>query len=79
MRSRDETSGLEAIRHRPTCSVEEAGRALGLGRQLAYRMAKRYLETEGAEGIPVIRFGRLLVVPVPRLLELLGSNHGDAA
>lgn len=62
---------LDALRSRSTCSVEEAGRALGLGRALAYKEARRYLETGGEQGLPVLQFGRLFIVPVPRLLKLL--------
>ena len=69
------TDALEALRGRSTCSVEEAGKALGIGRQLAYRMAARYLETRGAEGLPCLRFGRLLVVPVPKLFEMIGADR----
>lgn len=67
---------LEELRGRATCSVEEAGRALGIGRSSAYAQARLYLETKGAEGIPVLRFGRLLLVPVPKLLAMLGAGPG---
>lgn len=65
---------LDELRGRATCSVAEAGQALGLGRSLAYAEARRYLET--GEGLPVLKFGRLLLVPVPRLLALLGVDDG---
>lgn len=56
----------------PTISVEDAGRVLGVGRGLAYRMAR-------SGKLPTIRVGRLLRVPLPRLLEMLeGENPAGA-
>lgn len=55
---------------RPTLSVEEAGRVLGVGRGLAYRMAR-------SGKLPTIRVGRLLRVPLPRLLEMLEGPAGE--
>jgi excisionase family DNA binding protein len=52
---------------RRTVSVEEAGRMLGIGRQSAYAAARR-------GEIPTIRIGRLLLVPLARLHELLGVS-----
>jgi hypothetical protein len=59
---------------RPTVSVEEAGRACGLGRAKAYAEAARYEATGGIEGLPVLRFGRLLRVPTAELRRLLGID-----
>jgi hypothetical protein len=44
-------------------TVEEAAEILRIGRTLAYQQAARYEATGGAEGLPVIRIGRLLRVP----------------
>lgn len=56
----------------PTLSVERAGRLLGLCRRSAYKAA--------ANGeLPTLKFGRRLVVPTPRLLELLGVDAAAAA
>lgn len=52
---------------RLTCTVPEAGALLGIGRDSAYAAAER-------GEIPCIRIGRRLVVPVGRLLELLGVS-----
>ena len=53
---------------RLTVTVPEAAKALGIGRDSAYRAA--------ADGsLPTLRIGRRIVVPVPRLLELLGSGE----
>jgi excisionase family DNA binding protein len=49
----------------PTMSVERAAKLLGVSRSVAYRAA--------ASGqLPTITFGRRLLVPTFRLLEMLG-------
>jgi excisionase family DNA binding protein len=49
----------------PTISVERAAKLLGVSRSVAYRAA--------ATGeLPTITFGRRLLVPTFRLLEMLG-------
>lgn len=45
---------------------------LGIGRQSAYAAARR-------GEIPTIRIGRLLLVPLARLNELLGDREGDSS
>ncbi len=50
-----------------TVDVPIAGNVLGLSRDSAYEAARR-------GDIPTLRFGRRLVVPVPRLLELIGAS-----
>lgn len=52
-------------------TVPEAGRLLGIGRDAAYRAAER-------GELPTIRVGRRLVVPVPRLLALVGATTSDS-
>lgn len=59
-------------RERPTITVEEAGRLCGISRAVAYDEARRFLATDGAEGLPVIKFARRLVVPTSMLLAKLG-------
>jgi hypothetical protein len=45
----------------PTIDVERAGRVFfGFSRAKSYAEARRYEATGGAEGLPVIRFGRSL-------------------
>jgi excisionase family DNA binding protein len=53
----------------PTVSVEEAGRLLGLSRRSAYRAVER-------GELPVLRFGRRLLVPTAKLLVMLGVRSG---
>lgn len=52
---------------RATISVKEAGDILGIGRSAAYAAVR-------AGQIPALRIGRRLLVPVPRLLALLGND-----
>jgi len=55
--------------------VPTAGSILaGLGRDSAYRAAKA-----GKLGVPVIKVGRHLVVPVQPILDLLGLDGPDMA
>jgi hypothetical protein len=63
----DEIGQLPAV-----LSIEEAGRLLDMRRSAAYAAAER-------GEIPVLRFGRRLVVPTARLLNLLGleGKGGD--
>lgn len=48
----------------------EAGRALGLSRAVTYELA-----TQGAFPVPVLRFGRRLMVRRAELLEFLGIRE----
>ncbi len=50
--------------------VVTAGRALGVGRTTAYRLAR-----EGQFPCRVIRIGRALLVPTTELLALLGLDQ----
>lgn len=50
-------------------TVEEAADLLGIGRTLAYELVHRFIDSGGAEGIPVIRIGRCWRVPREELLE----------
>jgi hypothetical protein len=53
--------------------VEEAARVLRIGRTAAYQLAREFLATGGASGLPVIRYGRQLRVPRCRLEADLGG------
>ncbi len=60
------TLDIDDLRRRPTVSVEEAGRFLGVSRAYAYTMAR-----EGR--LPVIQLGtRRVRVPSAKLLAMLG-------
>lgn len=64
------------VRDRATITVEDAATLLGIGRGNAYQQARCFLAT--GEGLPVVRIGRRLLVPVPRLLRMLGVSEGRA-
>ena len=52
-------------------TVEEAAAFLRVSRGLGYQLAREYVATDGAAGLPVMRLGRRLVVPKRRLLRWL--------
>lgn len=55
---------------RVTLTVEEAAKALGIGRGLAY-------EAVGRGEIPTVRIGRRLLVPRAALQRLLAGEDGS--
>jgi excisionase family DNA binding protein len=54
-------------------TVEDAARVLQIGRTLAYELVRRWFSTDGAEGLPAVRVGRLLRVPRHALEDLIGG------
>ena len=54
-----------------TISVGEAAKLLGIGRALAYELARR-------NEIPVLKLGHRFVVPRAALLRMIGDAAGDA-
>jgi len=68
------TAATTARKGSAFCSVEEAARFLGISRGLAYRLAREYLATGGKSGIPALRFGNRLVVPVAALERLAAGG-----
>jgi predicted site-specific integrase-resolvase len=57
-----------------TMDIPSAGRALGIGRSLAYELAR-----SGQFPVPVLRLGSKLRVPRAPLEKLLGGDaNGDA-
>ena len=54
-------------------TVEEAGAVLRFSRGKAYELAREYLATGGADGMPVIRLGRQLRVPRALFENWLGG------
>lgn len=64
-----EANGLETLKGRTTCSIDEAARILGIGRSTAYAAAH-----DGT--LPVIRVSRRLLVPAARLSQMLEGTGG---
>src|SRR5262245_60127417 len=58
-----------------TFTVTEAAHVLGIGRTLAYELARRYRETGGTEGLPVILIGSCLKVPCWALFEFARTGR----
>lgn len=61
-------------------TVEEAAAFLRIGRGAAYELARRWRESNGREGLPVVTLGRSLRVPraaLRRLLEELPAASGQ--
>lgn len=56
-------------------TVEEAARVLRIGRSLSYQLAREYLDSGGASGLPVIRVGSCLRVPRWALIELAQTGR----
>jgi hypothetical protein len=60
-------------------TVEEAAAVLRIGRTAAYALTRQWRATGGTEGLPVVRVGRLLRVPVHQLERLAAGaiDHVD--
>ena len=67
----DDQAENQVVRTSATLTVPEAARLLGIGRNLAYEIAARDGEIAG---VPAIRVGRRLLIPLARLLEVLGLD-----
>ncbi|GAA2621972.1 helix-turn-helix domain-containing protein [Actinomadura fulvescens] len=63
--AQEQPTGIPDLQKRPTLTVPEAGRVLGLSRAAAYEAAKR-------GDLPTLRIGRRMVVPTAHLLGMLG-------
>ena len=67
----DDEEESQVVRVSATLTVPQAAQLLGIGRNLAYEIAARDGEIAG---VPVIRVGRRLLIPLARLLEVLGLD-----
>lgn len=54
----------------PFLRVDQAQELTQLGRSQMYEQTRRWRESGGKEGIPVVNFGRCLRVPTAALLRL---------
>ena len=62
----------EAVAHLPLMlTVDQARNVLGIGRSLAYGEVRRYLATDGREGIPAARIGSAIRIPRAGLVDLM--------
>jgi hypothetical protein len=68
-------AGIPDPRKEPTISVPRAGALCGMGSSKAYVEARKWIDSNGAEGLPgAIRFGRMVRVRTVELLALLGLD-----
>ena len=56
-------------------TIDEAAQRLRIGRSLAYELARAYLTTGGAEGLPVMKLGARMRVPRWALDELARTGR----
>ncbi len=64
----------------PFLRVDQAQALTQLGRSQIYQLMRRWSETNGKEGIPVVRFGRCARIPTAKLLRLAGLDvDGEGA
>lgn len=63
----------------PFLRIEQAQELTQLGRSQIYELTRRWRETGGKEGIPVVEFGRCLRIPTAGLLRLalVDPDPGD--
>jgi hypothetical protein len=59
-------------------TVEEAADVPRISRNSAYALAKRWRDTGGQKGLPVIELGRNLRVPRAGLKRLLNAGAAEA-
>jgi excisionase family DNA binding protein len=65
--------------HGPFLRVEEAARVLRISRTSAYTLTRRFLETDGREGLPAVRVGRSVRVPAAALEQLANTPASRGA
>ena len=61
----------------PFLKIEQAQELTQLGRSQIYELTRRWRETDGKEGIPVVQFGRSLRVPTAALLRLADPDRDE--
>lgn len=66
-----ETTSAEVL------TIEEAAGILRISRNSAYMLARRWRDTDGREGLPVIELGRNLRVPRAGLTRLLEGGRAS--
>ena len=66
-------SGFEGLPNLLT--IEEAADVLRVSRSQGYVLARRYLDTKGGDGLPVLRLGARMRVPRWALIELARTGR----
>ncbi len=66
---------LNLDRYPELLTIEEAATYLRISRTLGYQLARQYRNTDGLEGLPVIRLGRCLRVPRRELERLIDPQE----
>lgn len=61
---------LAVLRGKATATVPEVARVMGISRATAYEAVRR-------SEIPSLRLGKRIVIPVPRLLQMLEGGNSD--
>jgi len=59
--------------HSAFLRVEEAARVLRISRTSAYALTRRFLDTDGREGLPAVRIGRSVRVPAAVLEQMANT------
>jgi excisionase family DNA binding protein len=67
----DDKEKMARILSMPTCKVEEAALVLGIGRALAYNLAR-------SGGIPSLKLGHRMVIPVGKLIAMIDGETNAA-
>jgi excisionase family DNA binding protein len=57
----------------PFLRVEEAAQVLRISRMSAYALTRRFLDTDGREGLPAVRVGRSVRVPAAALERMANT------
>jgi excisionase family DNA binding protein len=60
--------------HGPFLRVEEAAQVLRISRTSAYELARRWLDSDGRDGLPAVRLGRSIRIPAAALDRLANPD-----
>ena len=64
-----------ADQHGPFLRVEDAAQLLRISRTSAYALARQWLDSGGAHGLPAVRIGRSIRIPAVALDRLAEVDH----